>query len=70
MNITEKLKAHFESQPTLQQVWVNESGEWQHFDHPAYTECVTREEVLGGESGGSTEVKTETKVKTKAAKAE
>lgn len=56
MNITSELKAHFESQPNLQQVWVNGAGEWCHFGHPAYPECVTREEVL------SAKVK-ETKVK-------
>jgi len=47
MNITSELKAHFESQPNLQQVWLNDAGEWCHFGHPAYPECVTRNEVLG-----------------------
>lgn len=47
MNITENLKTHFESQPNLEQVWLNEAGEWCHFDHPAYPECATRKEVFG-----------------------
>ena len=54
--ITDALKAHFESQPNLQQIWLNEAGEWQHFNHPAYPECVTRDEVLSSKV-------TETKVK-------
>lgn len=44
--MTAELKAHFESQPNLQQIWLNEAGEWQHFNHPAYQNCVTRDEVL------------------------
>jgi len=46
-SITTDLQQHLQKNPKLQKVYLNDKGQWQFFNHPAYQhQILTRDEAL------------------------